>query len=252
MFAFIWISERTEIISLNNNKHLILVSVMRCVFFEISNKRLGLYIMNTSFSFQGLYFPPGQKSGYIYIYDIAYKGKTASQHSYGRAGGRECIAPTHDLGNRWEWVVSVMLRQLCTPGEMTPLPIVQKAGLAPDLDTEERGKILSPLPGIEPRSDGRSVWATRVRILYNPTTNIHFTSHVPVSATTEFEMRYCSSGTQKSQRARYVLFQIHSVHKIEKERRWVGDYTCKECSKLVSCISLSALWWERLYCTMGT
>jgi hypothetical protein len=44
------------------------------------------------------------------------------------------------------------------PGEMTPppVPIVQEAGWAPaGLDTEARGKILSPLPWIEPRLSSR-------------------------------------------------------------------------------------------------
>jgi hypothetical protein len=44
-----------------------------------------------------------------------------------------------------------------SPGERTPVTTVQEAGWAPraGLDTEARGKILSPLPGIEPRSPGR-------------------------------------------------------------------------------------------------
>jgi hypothetical protein len=41
------------------------------------------------------------------------------------------------------------------PGERNPVPIVQEAGWAPDLDTEATAKIIPPLPGIEPRSPGR-------------------------------------------------------------------------------------------------
>jgi hypothetical protein len=42
------------------------------------------------------------------------------------------------------------------PGKGSPVPIVQEPVWAPvGLDTEARGKILSPLPGIKPRSLGR-------------------------------------------------------------------------------------------------
>jgi hypothetical protein len=54
-----------------------------------------------------------------------------------------------------EWTPS---RHGCAlaPGKGPPVPIAQEAGWAPgDLDTEGKGKILSPLPGIEPRSPGR-------------------------------------------------------------------------------------------------
>jgi hypothetical protein len=37
-------------------------------------------------------------------------------------------------------------------GKGPPVPTVQEAGWAPD--TDARGEILSPLPGIEPRSPG--------------------------------------------------------------------------------------------------
>jgi hypothetical protein len=42
------------------------------------------------------------------------------------------------------------------PGKGPPVPIVQEAGWAPEpVWTQARGKILSPLPGIEPRSPVR-------------------------------------------------------------------------------------------------
>jgi hypothetical protein len=47
------------------------------------------------------------------------------------------------------------------PGKGPPVPIVQEAGWAPD--TEATGKILSTLPGIEPRSPGRPA---RIQTLY--------------------------------------------------------------------------------------
>jgi hypothetical protein len=61
-----------------------------------------------------------------------------------------------ELGTRWG-VVSVTPRPRFRPGERTPIThctggwVGHRAGL----DTEARGKILSPLPGIEPRSPGR-------------------------------------------------------------------------------------------------
>jgi hypothetical protein len=51
-----------------------------------------------------------------------------------------------------EWSVSRPGRGLA-PGRGPTVPIAQEAGWA-DLDTEARGKILSPLPGIDPRSSG--------------------------------------------------------------------------------------------------
>jgi hypothetical protein len=60
-----------------------------------------------------------------------------------------------DLGTRWgEWSASRPGRAL-VPGKGLPVRTGQEAGWAPGLDTEARGKILSPLPGIKPRSPGR-------------------------------------------------------------------------------------------------
>jgi hypothetical protein len=45
---------------------------------------------------------------------------------------------------------------LYLPGKGPPVPIVQEAGWAPELVwTQARGKIISSLPGIEPRWPGR-------------------------------------------------------------------------------------------------
>jgi hypothetical protein len=62
-------------------------------------------------------------------------------------------------------VVTVTPRPRFTPGERTSVPIEQEAQWAPrdGLDTEVTRKILSPLPGIEPRSRCRPV---RTQTLY--------------------------------------------------------------------------------------
>jgi hypothetical protein len=46
-----------------------------------------------------------------------------------------------------------------TPGKGPPVPTVQEAGWGPraGLDTQARGKALSPLPAMEPQSPGRPV-----------------------------------------------------------------------------------------------
>jgi hypothetical protein len=54
--------------------------------------------------------------------------------------------------DRGEWSASRPGRALPT-GKGPSVPIVQEAGWASD--TEATGKILSPLPSIEPRSPGR-------------------------------------------------------------------------------------------------
>jgi hypothetical protein len=55
------------------------------------------------------------------------------------------------------WVVSIMPRPLFSPGERTPGTHCTGGWVGPTagLGTEARQKILSPLPGIEPRSPGR-------------------------------------------------------------------------------------------------
>jgi hypothetical protein len=56
-------------------------------------------------------------------------------------------------------VVSVTPRPRFIPGERTPSTHCTGGWVGPraGLDTEARGKILSPLPGTEPRSHGRPV-----------------------------------------------------------------------------------------------
>jgi hypothetical protein len=76
----------------------------------------------------------------------------------GRLGERR-YSPSFfdDLGTRWGSVVKVTPWPCFSPGERTPgTPwtgnwVGHKAGL----DTEVTGKLLLPLPGIEPRSPGR-------------------------------------------------------------------------------------------------
>jgi hypothetical protein len=68
-------------------------------------------------------------------------------------------------------VVSVTPRSRFTPGERTPGTqctgdwVGSRAGL----DTEARGKILLPLPGIEPRSPGRPARSQKLYWLSYPT-----------------------------------------------------------------------------------
>jgi hypothetical protein len=85
------------------------------------------------------------------------KSKAVPLHAMEALGGRgEKLLLIHDLGSR-QGVVSVTPRPRFTYEERTPGThctggwVEVRAGL----DTEARGKILSPLPGIEPRSPGR-------------------------------------------------------------------------------------------------
>jgi hypothetical protein len=76
---------------------------------------------------------------------------TRTEIAWGRG-----TAPTHSrpLGTSWgEWLASRPGRALA-PRKGPPVPIVQEAGWAPKpaWTQEARGKILSPLSGIEPRS----------------------------------------------------------------------------------------------------
>jgi hypothetical protein len=75
-----------------------------------------------------------------------------------RLGGEEMqLLLIHDLGIRWGWMVSVKPRPLFSPGERTPGTYCTGGWVGPraGLDTEARGKILSPLPVIEPLSPVR-------------------------------------------------------------------------------------------------
>jgi hypothetical protein len=62
-----------------------------------------------------------------------------------------------------EWSASLPGRALA-PGKGPPVPIVQEAGWAP----QARGKVLSPLPGIELRSPGRPARSQTLHWLSNP------------------------------------------------------------------------------------
>jgi hypothetical protein len=74
-----------------------------------------------------------------------------------------------DLGTRWgEWSASRPGRALA-PGKNPPVPIGQEAGWAPKpVWTQAGGKVLSPLPGIEPRSPGRAVRSQTLHCLSYP------------------------------------------------------------------------------------
>jgi hypothetical protein len=62
-----------------------------------------------------------------------------------------------NLGSRWLWVVSITPRSSFSPRERIPGTHWTGGSVGPraGLDKEARGKILSPLPGIETRSPGR-------------------------------------------------------------------------------------------------
>jgi hypothetical protein len=66
--------------------------------------------------------------------------------------GRGVIAPIHDLGTRWGWVVSITPRPRFTPGERTPGTHWRRGWVGPraGLDTEVRGKIICPRRGSNP------------------------------------------------------------------------------------------------------
>jgi hypothetical protein len=60
------------------------------------------------------------------------------------------------FGTRWRWVVTVTLRPHFNPRERTLFTHCTGAWVGPrvGLDTEARGKVLLPLPGIAPRLPG--------------------------------------------------------------------------------------------------
>jgi hypothetical protein len=63
---------------------------------------------------------------------------------------------SYSFSTRWGWVVSVTPRPRFSPGERTPGTHRTGGWVGPTagLNTEATGKILSPLPGIEPWSPG--------------------------------------------------------------------------------------------------
>jgi hypothetical protein len=87
----------------------------------------------------------------------------------GRTKGLSCPTTRHegacgeriyililDLGPRWGWVIRVTPRPRFSPRKKTPGTSWTGGWVGPraGLDTEVRGKILSPLSGIKPRSPG--------------------------------------------------------------------------------------------------
>jgi hypothetical protein len=75
-----------------------------------------------------------------------------------------------DLGTRWGWVVRVKPRPRFSPGERTPGTHCTRGWVGPraGLDTEATGKIISPLPGFEPQSPGRSARSQTIHWLNFP------------------------------------------------------------------------------------
>jgi hypothetical protein len=66
----------------------------------------------------------------------------------------------HDLSTRWgEWSASRLSRALPSRGKDSQYPLDRRLGghARAGLDIKARGKILSPLPGIEPLSPGHPV-----------------------------------------------------------------------------------------------
>jgi hypothetical protein len=83
--------------------------------------------------------------------------KAVPLHATKALEGRGDIAPTHSRPRQYIGVSGQRHRPPFTPGERTPGTHCTEGwvGLRAGLDTEARRKILSPLPGIEPRSSGR-------------------------------------------------------------------------------------------------
>jgi hypothetical protein len=99
--------------------------------------------------------------GYSAVYCCWNKAVPTTRHDAMKAfrGDEVYLLLILDLGTRWGWVVSVTPWPRFIPGERTPGTHCTGGWVGPraGLDTEVRGKILSTLPGIEPRSPGRPV-----------------------------------------------------------------------------------------------
>jgi hypothetical protein len=82
------------------------------------------------------------------------KAKAVPPHATKALGGEEVSSYSFSTSalDEGEWSASRPGRA-SAPGKGPPVPIVQETGWVPD--TEARGEILSPMPGIEPRSPGR-------------------------------------------------------------------------------------------------
>jgi hypothetical protein len=99
-------------------------------------------------------------------------------------------------------VVSVTPRQCFNPGERTPGTHCTGGWVGPraGLDTEARGKILSPLPGIEPRSSGGPA---RSQTLYRLSYQAHVSSvYMPnISSTvTLYPRTFCNVSNTSASR----------------------------------------------------
>jgi hypothetical protein len=84
--------------------------------------------------------------------------KLSNYMPWRRLGGEELLLLLIlDLSTRWGWVVSVTPQLRFSPRERTPGTHRTGGWVGPraGMDTEGRGKILSPLPGIQPQSPGR-------------------------------------------------------------------------------------------------
>jgi hypothetical protein len=95
------------------------------------------------------------KSLSLPLYYLPTKVKAVPLHAMKALWGEKLqILLILDLGTRRGWVVSVTSRPRFSPGERTPGTHCTGNLESPraGLDTETGGKILSPLPGIEPRS----------------------------------------------------------------------------------------------------
>jgi hypothetical protein len=82
-----------------------------------------------------------------------------------RLGGEETYMPLIlDLSTRWGWVVSVTPRPRSSPGERTPGTHCTGGWVGPraGLDTEVRGKIISPQPWIERWSPSRTTRSHKI------------------------------------------------------------------------------------------
>jgi hypothetical protein len=90
-------------------------------------------------------------------YSSLLKVKVSHYMPRRRVCGRRGVAPTHSRPRHW-MVVSVTSRLRFSSGERTPGTHRTGGwvGSRDGLDTEATGKLLLPLPGIEPRSPGRS------------------------------------------------------------------------------------------------
>jgi hypothetical protein len=115
-------------------------------------------------------------------------------------------------------VVSITPRPRFTPGERTPGTHCTGGWVGPraGLNTETRGKILSPLPGIEPRSPGRPA---RSQTLYW----LSYPSHKPLLNGTDLMVARISAWTKENINVLRVYpwlsFKVTSYN-----RKWISSW----------------------------